>query len=212
MLTSFQIATGAFVVLPLLAILLINLLDRNKGNKISLWAGLTVTVLQMINAIICGVALWQNGKQTIDFSIFWDMKVSDFASHLSVDFFSVTVLFIIGMVSFISVMVAKNTINDKRLNYTNLLMVIMLGMNGIALVTDIFSLYVFLEITGVASFVLIALFKSKEGLEGAFKYLLMSAVATIFLLTSIAFIFMVTGSVLYKDIAAYVLSMQSTLR
>ncbi len=33
-------------------------------------------------------------------------------------------------------------------------------MNGVAMVTDIFSLYVFLEVTAVASFILIA--KSQE--------------------------------------------------
>ena len=207
--TSIQIATGAFMVLPLLAILILNLISKNKGKAAALWIALAVTVIQMLNAVNCSLVLWQNNKETIDFSVFWDMNVSTFASRFSIDYFTVTVLFIIGMVSMISVLVAKGTINEKSLNYTNLLMVIIMGMNGLVLVTDLFSLYVFLEITGIASFVLIALFKSREGLEGAFKYLLMSAVATVFLLTSIAFIFMEAGSLLYKDIATYLLSLNA---
>ena len=41
--------------------------------------------------------------------------------------------------------------------FVSLVLVAMIGMNGICLVNDVFSLYVFLEVTSVASFVLIAM-------------------------------------------------------
>ena len=197
---SLTFATAALIVLPLLAILILNIVNRQVGQKIALNVALVVTVIQMIAVLICGSLLVTGGKGSIDFSVFWNMNANLSASFFTVDFFSIVVLFSIGMVAFISAMVAKRGVNGKELNFTNLLMVILLGMNGIAMVGDLFSLYVFLEITGICSFVMIALYHSKEGLEGAFKYLLMSSVATAFLLIAMAFLFMQVGSLKFADL------------
>jgi multicomponent Na+:H+ antiporter subunit D len=66
-------------------------------------------------------------------------------------------------------------------------------MNGVVLVNDIFTMYVFLEITAVSSFILIALEKKKESIEGAFKYFLLSAIATVLLLISISLIYFISS-------------------
>jgi multicomponent Na+:H+ antiporter subunit D len=58
-------------------------------------------------------------------------------------------------------------------------------INGIVLVRDLFSLYIFLEIAGVSAFILIGFTKDRLGLEGAFKYLILSAIATSMILFSI---------------------------
>jgi multicomponent Na+:H+ antiporter subunit D len=68
----------------------------------------------------------------------------------------------------------------------NVLLVSLIGMNGAVLVNDLFSLYIFLEITAVASFLLIAFNRDRHGLEGAFKYIILSAVASVLMLTAIA--------------------------
>ena len=78
------------------------------------------------------------------------------------------------------------------------------------MVRDLFSLYVFLEIVGISSFVLVALFQLETGLEGAFKYLVMSSLATVFILTGLAFVFMQTGSLQYAQAWADWLSVQGT--
>ncbi len=194
-------ATISFLGLPLLAILLLNVVSKKTGGAISISVGYVVAIIQMIAAVVCMALLWMHGKDFIEFSLFWDMNATLGAAKLSVDLFSLVVLFCIGMVSLASLLTAKKTIGEKTLNYTNLLMVIMLGMNGIAVVTDLFSLYVFLEITGIASFVLIALLNDKRGLEGAFKYLVMSAIASALILGSFALIFTQTGSLVYGDVA-----------
>jgi multicomponent Na+:H+ antiporter subunit D len=65
--------------------------------------------------------------------------------------------------------------------------------NGIALVRDIFSLYVFIEITSIVSFILISFNRERDNLEGAFKYIVLSAVASVLMLTSIALILFISG-------------------
>lgn len=86
--------------------------------------------------------------------------------------------------------------------FYNLTILAMIGMNGVSLVSDLFSLYVFLEITAVASYVLIAFERKKEGLEGAFKYLILSAIATVMMLGSIGLFLLSVGDTSFSSVAA----------
>jgi multicomponent Na+:H+ antiporter subunit D len=73
-------------------------------------------------------------------------------------------------------------------------------MNGVVLANDLFSLYVFLEVTAVASFILIAFLGDRDALEGTFKYIVLSAAATAMILAAIALLFIVTGSVSFRSL------------
>ena len=48
----------------------------------------------------------------------------------------------------------------------------------------------------------ISINRDNKGLEGGFKYLIMSAIASAFILVSLALIFINTGSLRYEDISA----------
>jgi formate hydrogenlyase subunit 3/multisubunit Na+/H+ antiporter MnhD subunit len=52
------------------------------------------------------------------------------------------------------------------------------GMNGLVLTTDLFNMYVFLEVAAVSSYALVVFGQKQDGIEAAFKYLMLSAVAT----------------------------------
>lgn len=197
-----QLATGVFLGLPLLFIFIINLVKRDVGQKIALPVAACAGLLQMAASIYCYFAIWMNRKDFIEFSLLWDISSQEGAAFFSLDFFSLIVLFSIGMVALAAAITAKGHIGGKELNFSSVLMTLMLGMNGISLVRDLFSLYVFLEITAISSFILIALYKDKRGLEGSFKYLYMSAIATAFMLTGMAFLFMSVGSLGFAELAA----------
>ena len=72
-----------------------------------------------------------------------------------------------------------------RFVFANLVLIALIGINGIAMVRDLFSLYVFIEVTSVAAFILVALRDEGRAFEGAWKYLLLSAVASVLMLASI---------------------------
>lgn len=90
----------------------------------------------------------------------------------------------------------------RRGNFVSLLLVCMMGMNGAVLVADLFSLYVFIEVTSISSFILIAFGRDSKALEGAIKYLILSAVATVLMLGSMALLLMVAGSMGFGDLKA----------
>jgi multicomponent Na+:H+ antiporter subunit D len=104
--------------------------------------------------------------------------------------------------------VAGATVHTSRFNFGSAVLLLIMGMNGVVMVTDVFSLYVFIEVTASASFLLIAINKKRDELEGAFKYYMMSAIATIMMLISITLLFALTGDTSFAVISAYVAAHQ----
>lgn len=194
-----------FVVLPLAAIIVNNAVPRERMRTRTIMMSGAVALIQFFAAIAGFILLAAAGEKEARFGLLWNIAEGR-AAYFCVDLVSLFLLICVGMVAFVSVLTAKRTIDDHRCSYTNLLMSLLLGMNGILLVSDLLSLYVFLEITGIASFVLIAMYKSSKGLEGAFKYLTMSALATIMILTGLALLFMKTGSLAYADLGPQTLA------
>lgn len=190
---------------PFVVLLINNLLPKQPAEKYSIGLAGAAAVVQIAasTAIFLQLAAAHPGGYDI---FFFRNAAGTGSVHLAVNTFSLIILFCIGLVSLASVLVANRTVDKKRAAYVNLLMMLILGMNGMVMVTDLFSLYVFLEIIGISSFVLIAMFKSDTGLEGAFKYLVMSVLASIMILTGLAFIFMQTGSLQYAHVGSSILS------
>lgn len=197
-----------FFAVPLLIILINNLLSKRSAERLSFILAGSAAVIQIFSSIAGFFMLSFYQLYEYEFSMLWDMETVG-SEVLSVTSLSLVILFCIGFVALVSVLIANRTIATKKTAYVNLLMTLILGMNGMVIVTDLFSLYVFLEIVGISSFVLIAMFKTGNGLEGAFKYLVMSSVASIFILTGLAFIFMQQGSLQYAHIRASLLNGQS---
>ena len=98
-------------------------------------------------------------------------------------------------------LVGSATVADRRPRFGSVLLISLMGMNGAVLVTDLFSLYVFLEVVALSSFVLIAFNRDGRGLEGAFKYLILGAVASILIVTSVAVLLLVGGGTSFNDVA-----------
>ncbi|MDO4581036.1 MAG: proton-conducting transporter membrane subunit [Bacillota bacterium] len=192
----------SFLGLPLIIVLALTLAAKKPADRLCIYAGYLAAIVQMIAAAAIFAALLAAGVESLTFSQFWDMSVSDSAAYLSLDAFSLVAIFCVGLVSLVSLITAQSTMGEKKLNFTNVLMMLMLGMNGIAMAADLFTLYVFLEVTGITSFVLIAIFHDIRGLEGSFKYLVMSAIASAFILAGLAFLFMEFGGLGFDTVAA----------
>ncbi len=190
----------AFILVPLAAIFLNNICPKQfMEENFHILTG-TVALLQIIGAASAFYLIDANGLKEFSFTVLWNIREG--AEYFCINSVSVVFLFCIGMVSFVSVMVAIRTIDAKKCSYVNLLMTLIIGMNCMVMVNDLFSLYVFLEVVGISSFVLIAMFQSRKGLEGSIKYLIISELATIFILTGLSFIFLKTGSLSYKDVGS----------
>jgi len=81
------------------------------------------------------------------------------------------------------------------------LMVMIAGMNGVVISGDLFNIYVFLEVAAIASYALVGFGVESEELEASFKYLVMSAVASAFILFGVGILYNLTGTLNLAQIA-----------
>jgi multicomponent Na+:H+ antiporter subunit D len=75
------------------------------------------------------------------------------------------------------------------------------GLNGAMYTGDIFTLFVMVELMVISSVVLVAISDNPLGVEAAIKYLLISAMGTLFLLVGIGAIYATFGTLTIADIA-----------
>ncbi|MEX0823592.1 MAG: monovalent cation/H+ antiporter subunit D family protein [Balneolaceae bacterium] len=97
--------------------------------------------------------------------------------------------------------IAPREFPGKELPYYALAMLAMLGFNGMLLTGDLFNLYVFLEISSLASYALIAI-GSKPAPVAAFRYLIIGTTGGTLYLLGVGFLYTVTGTLNMIDIAA----------
>jgi formate hydrogenlyase subunit 3/multisubunit Na+/H+ antiporter MnhD subunit len=75
-----------------------------------------------------------------------------------------------------------------------LFLAVMLGVNGIVMTRDLFNLFVFLEITSIATYALIGMQDNARALSAGFKYIIAGGLASIFFLLGTIFLYRVSGT------------------
>ncbi|MFC2155951.1 proton-conducting transporter membrane subunit, partial [Acidobacteriota bacterium] len=86
-------------------------------------------------------------------------------------------------------------------SYFAAVVLMLCGFNGIVITGDLFNLYVFLEISSLSLYGLIAS-GEKQSPVAAFRYLIMGTIAASFYLLGIGFLYMKTGSLNMADVKA----------
>jgi len=182
------------ILIPLLSVIILNLSFGRLMRKTAFSLCLALFVVQILLVLLP----ISGGFEPI------------FKFNLIVDDLSRVVLFCIGIVLSSALFVGEHLIkdDDQRFNFLNLLLIALAGMNGVVMVKDVFSLYVFLEITAVASFVLISLYRDRDALEAAFKYFVLSAIASVLMLSSIAILLLFSGDTGFSAINAAIITSQ----
>jgi len=181
-----------FVLGPFFLLLILNLPFKPLRKGFAFWSVGLLLLVQMFNAL----RLWFMPGSSVD------RLGSFFAFSLAIDKLSLIMLFTIAIVAFVSLLIAKSTIAQERQKFPffNLLLISIIGMNATVLSRDIFSLYVFMEITAVAVFVLMAIEKDKFTIEGTFKYLVLSMLASIFILSGTALLILTAGGTSFSEV------------
>ncbi len=75
------------------------------------------------------------------------------------------------------------------------------GLLGMAATADAFNFFVFLEISSLSSYALIAMGRDRRALTAAFQYLVMGTIGATFILIAVAFLSLSTGTLNMADMA-----------
>ncbi|MFH1189261.1 MAG: proton-conducting transporter membrane subunit [Candidatus Omnitrophota bacterium] len=128
---------------------------------------------------------------------------------LAVDGLSALMLVIANLVAFFVALYSAGYMReytDKWKFYT-LFFLMASGINGVLMATDIFNLYVFMEIAAISAYFLVAFGTGAEELEASFKYAVMGSVASAFILLGIAFLYAHTSTLNMAGMAYAISSM-----
>ena len=86
------------------------------------------------------------------------------------------------------------------------------GLLGVLITGDIFNVFVFLEISSLSTYVLVAqgAKRDKRALKAAFNYLIMGTVGATFFVIGVGFLYMATGSLNMLDIYQRIIDLESS--
>ena len=185
-----QHSPALIVAIPLLGAFLTPLISRinNKARNIFviLILGLTTSIVFLLaNDVFAGnIHTYVFGSQ--------DLALPIVRILFEVDAMSAFMAIIGSILALVAVIyswafIKENTGLDK---FYTLILLTTAGMFGMVLTGDMFNLFVFLEITSIASCALIAFWTNKgKSVEAGFKYIVISSIGALFLLFAIALLY-----------------------
>ena len=188
------------VVIPLLGAVLAAFLRRG-GPAFAL-----ALIVSLILPFIAGALLWQ-ALATGPISYHLGGWEPPWGIEYRVDALNGFVLVLIAAVGAAIMPFARRSvaleIAEERLAwFYSMYLLCLTGLLGIAVTGDAFNAFVFLEISSLSSYVLIALGRDRRALLAAFQYLIMGTIGATFYVIGVGLLYLLTGSLNMVDIAA----------
>ncbi|MBN2863101.1 MAG: hypothetical protein JXN62_08070 [Bacteroidales bacterium] len=189
-----------FVIIPLAGAFLIMILGKfieGFGKYLTSIILLTLAIFSLYSLFTTGeiMSLYKVGG--------WEaVDRIPIGIYMVMDGFSVIVLCIINIIGLLSAFYSISYIRRYTAeNFFYALFCLMVGgMNGVVLGGDLFNIFVFLEISVIAAYALVAFGVEKNELEATFKYQVLGVLASFLILFGIGLIYWKTKTLNIADI------------
>jgi len=187
------------VLLPLVAAPLAALLPWSRAawalTLVITWATFGVAILLVHRVLDLGTA-----------SYFLGGWVAPFGIEYRVDAVGALVLLVVSGIGAIVMPYAYQSVAREvesakvHLLYSGLLLCLA-GLLGITVTGDVFNLFVFLEISSISAYALIAMGTDRRALHASYKYLIMGSIGATFIVIGIGMMYVMTGTLNMADLA-----------
>lgn len=187
------------IVLPLIGAPLCLLLGRN--NIAWLFSTIVSALAFIISATLLLTALEQG---VVSYAVGgWE---APWGIEMRIDVASALVLLAVTAISTLVLVYAKESVEKEidqgqRTLYYTAHLLCLAGLSGILCTGDAFNLFVFLEISSLATYTLVSLAKDRRCLTAAFRYLVMGTIGATFILIGVGMLYMKTGTLNMMDLA-----------
>lgn len=123
-----------------------------------------------------------------------------------VDIVNAFVLLIVTAVGAIAMPYALRTVEldvdePQRAWFYSIYLLALTGLLGMTVTGDAFNIFVFMEISSLAMYVMIAMGRDRRALIAAYQYLIMGTIGATFYVIGVGFLYVMTGSLNLADIA-----------
>jgi len=124
-----------------------------------------------------------------------------------VDLVNAFVLLVLTTIASVVLLYARQSIHAELYSgriplFYAMYMLCLGGLLGVTITGDVFNLFVFMEISALSSYTLIALSQERRALTAAYQYLIMGTIGATFLLIGIGLMYIMTGTLNMRDLAA----------
>lgn len=194
------------VIIPLLGSLLTTLTRRGTVS----WA-ITLAVTWTL-PVIAVALMWQ--VQTTGAAIIYKLGNWDapFGIVYKVDTLSAFMLCVVTGIAAVILPFARKSIASEidahqQSWYYTMFLLCLAGLLGITITGDAFNAFVFMEVSSLAMYVLIAMGRHRRALVASFQYLIMGTIGATFYIIGVGLLYLVTGSLNIDDIAARLTTM-----
>jgi multicomponent Na+:H+ antiporter subunit D len=187
------------VVVPLLAALLCALVRRPRFN----WG---VTLAATAVAFWIAVQLLAQVRLAGPISYELGGWAAPYGIEYRVDLVNAFVLVIVSAIGLVVTPYALKSVERELPEYQvplfySAYLLCLTGLLGIAITGDAFNVFVFLEISSLSAYSLIALGRDRRALMAAFQYLIMGSVGATFIVIGIGMMYVMTGTLNMADLA-----------
>ena len=187
------------VVVPLLAAALCVLVPSRRLSWGIAWAGSIV-------AFLAAIGLLSRVLEGEDIRYALGGWAAPWGIEYRVDALNALVLLIVSGIGVIVTLFARASVerevDARRIPlFYGAWMLCLCGLLGIAITGDAFNIFVFLEISSLSAYALIAMGSDRRALVSAFRYLIMGSVGASFIVIGIGLLYVETGTLNLADLA-----------
>jgi len=195
------------VVLPLFGALLAALVRRPSAAwLVSLAASVAafaVSAALLAHVLDGGVITYRLGG--------WDPALG---IEYRVDILNAIVLVLVSGIAAVSLPYARLSVaaeipGDRIAWFYAMYLLALAGLLGIAITNDAFNAFVFLEVSSLSSYALIAMGRARRALVASYQYLIMGTIGATFYVIGVGFLYMMTGTLNLTLIAERIAEVQS---
>lgn len=154
-----------------------------------------ISILLLKQVMACGVISYELGGWQAPWGI-----------EYRIDTLNAFLLLIITAISTVVLFAAQTSIEkeipkSKHTLFYVLYLLSLTGMLGIVSSGDAFNVFVFLEISSLSAYVLIAMGKDRQALWASYQYLIMGTIGATFILIGIGLMYQMTGTLNMQDLS-----------
>lgn len=194
------------VVVPLLGAIVCGFLRRGM----TAWLlAMVISWIAAINSVFLLQAVLAKG--TISYALGgW---APPFGIEYRVDVLGAFVLFFVAWSGAIITIYARTSVEKeidraRQAGFYCMYLLCLTGLLGIAITGDAFNAFVFMEISSLAMYTLIAMGRHRRALLSAYQYLIMGTIGATFYVIGIGLLYTLTGSLNFADIAQRLSNME----
>ena len=123
-----------------------------------------------------------------------------------VDLASAFVALIVSVIAAVTILYARTSVQrevseDRGALFYSAFILCMTGLLGIAVTGDVFNVFVFLEVSSLSAYALIAMGQDRRALTASFQYLIMGSLGATFIVIGIGLLYVMTGTLNMADLA-----------